>query len=291
MKNIGGQAVIEGVMMKSSDGWSVAVRDPQGIINTKTVKSKKRGFVAKLPFIRGIFALGSALSIGIKALEFSGNVAYQEDRDSKPMSGMTMVITMVIAFLFAVGLFKFLPLLFATLISNYVGSVSSNSLLFNLIDGVFRIFIFFLYIFSIGFWKGMRRIYEYHGAEHKVIYAYEAGEELAVDSAKRYKPYHPRCGTSFLFIVMVISILTFNFIPKDWSFLEKLLWRIILIPFIAGVSYEVLRLSAKMKDNLIMKVIVFPGLMLQRLTVREPDDSQIEVAIAAMKEVISLSEK
>lgn len=291
MKNIGGQAVIEGVMMKSPDGWSVAVRDHRGKINIKTVKSKKRGSFIKLPFIRGIFALGSALSVGIKALEFSGNIAYQEDKDSKPMSAMTMAFTMALAFLLAIGLFKFLPLLFTSLISNYFLSVSNNSLLFNLIDGIFRVLIFFFYIFLIGLWKGMRRIYEYHGAEHKVIYAYEAGEELSVDSAKRYKPYHPRCGTSFLFIVMGVSILTFMLIPKYWSFSEKLLWRIILIPFIAGVSYEVLRLSAKMKDNWIMKAIVFPGLMLQRLTVREPDDSQIEVAIAAMKEVISLSKE
>lgn len=291
MKNIGGQAVIEGVMMKSPNGWAIAVRDPFGVINVKTVKSKKRGFVTKLPFIRGIFALWSALSVGIKALEFSSNIAYQEEKDSKPMSNVTMALTIGFAFLLAIGLFKFLPLFFTTMISNYVWNISSNSLLFNLIDGLFRIFIFFLYIFLIGLWKGMKRIYEYHGAEHKVIYAYEAEQKLSVESAKKYKPYHPRCGTSFLLIVMVISILSFMLIPKDWSFTEKLLWRIVLIPLIAGVSYEVLRLSARMKDNLIMKTIVYPGLMLQRLTVREPDDSQIEVAIAAMKEVLSLGKE
>lgn len=289
MKNIGGQAVIEGVMMKSPDGWSVAVRNPQGEINFKTVKTKKRGVIYKLPFLRGIFSLGIALSVGIKALEFSGSIAYHDGKENKSMSGFAMVLTIIFAFILAIGIFKFLPLFLTTLINNHIFELSSNSFLFNFIDGIIRVVIFFFYILLIGLWKDMKRVYEYHGAEHKVIYAYEAGEELSIENAKRYKPYHPRCGTSFLLIVMCVSILVFMIIPKDWSFLEKFLSRVFLIPFIAGISYEVLRFSAKMKDNFIVQAIVFPGLMLQRLTVREPDDSQIEVAIAAMNEVLNLS--
>jgi uncharacterized protein YqhQ len=291
MKNIGGQAVIEGVMMKSPDLWAVAVRDPHGKINLKTEQIKKRGILSRLPLFRGIFALGSALSIGLKAIEFSGTVAYQHSKEDKPMTKSAMVVTMGLAFILAVGLFKFLPLLFTTLIGIVAKGISDSTFLFNLLDGIFRIMIFFLYVFLIGLWKDMKRIYQYHGAEHKVIHTYEAGEELSVENAKRHKPYHPRCGTSFLLIVMVISIMTFMLIPKDWSFSQKLISRIILIPLIAGISYEILKLSAKMKDNFIMGLLVFPGLFLQRLTVREPDESQIEVALIALKEVLKLTAK
>jgi uncharacterized protein YqhQ len=290
MKNIGGQAVIEGVMMKSPDLWAVAVRDPHGKINLKTEQIKKRGILSRLPLFRGVFALGSALIIGLKAIEFSGTVAYQETKEDKPMTKSAMILTMGLAFVLAIGLFKFLPLLFATLMGYVTKGISDSLFLFNLLDGIFRIMIFFLYVFLIGLWKDMKRIYQYHGAEHKVIYAFEAGEELSVENAKKYRPYHPRCGTSFLLIVMIISIMTFMLIPKDWSFFQKLASRIVLIPLIAGISYEILRLSAKKKDNFIMGLLVLPGLFLQRLTVKEPDESQIEVAIAALKEVLRLSE-
>jgi uncharacterized protein YqhQ len=288
MKNIGGQAVIEGVMMKAPAGWSVAVRNPKGEISLKTVTSKKQGWFFKLPVIRGVLALGSALSIGIKAIEFSGSVAYQENENEKPISALSMSFSIGLAIIFAIGLFKFLPLFLTTLIGDAAKGVSNSSFLFNLIDGLLRVGIFFLYIFAIGFWKEMKRIYQYHGAEHKVIYSYEAGEELTVENAKKHKPYHPRCGTSFLLIVMVISIMIFMLIPKDWSFIEKFISRVILIPVIAGISYEMLRLSAKMKNNPVIGLIVLPGLFLQRMTVKEPDESQIEVAIAAMNEVLKL---
>ncbi len=286
MKNIGGQAVIEGVMMKSPKGWSVAVRCPDGDISLKTVELKKPHPFFKLPVIRGVVGLFQALTIGVKAIEFSGSVAYKEEVKSDSKFGI--IISIVIAFFLAIGLFKFLPLFFTTVIGEAVPEVLSNSLLFNFIDGMLRVGIFLLYVFSIGLWKEMRRIYEYHGAEHKVIYAYEAGEELTLENVNKYKPYHPRCGTSFLLIVMVISILVFLSIPKEWSFAEKLLSRIILIPVIAGVSYEALRFSAKVKNNALMRALISPGLLLQRLTVREPDNSQIEVAVAALKEVLKL---
>lgn len=288
MKNIGGQAVIEGVMMKAPGGWSVAVRGPQGNIALKTVRTKAPAGFLKLPLVRGVIALGQALSIGIKAIEFSGAIAYQEEKGEKPLSPLSMGLSIGTAILLAAALFVVLPLFLTKLTGNVVQSVSTNSLLFNLVDGVIRVAVFLLYVFSIGLWKEMRRIYEYHGAEHKVIYAYEAGEELTVENAKKYKPYHPRCGTSFLLIVMVISILVFSFIPQSWSFLAKALSRLVLIPAIAGISYEILRLSARLKDNPIMGVMVLPGLLLQRLTVREPDNAQIEVALTAMSEVLKL---
>jgi uncharacterized protein YqhQ len=163
-------------------------------------------------------------------------------------------------------------------------------LIFNLVDGVIRVFIFLFYIVSVGLWKEMRRIFEYHGAEHKVIHAYENGKDLTVNDIKVYSPLHPRCGTSFLLIVMVISIFTFSFIPQGWSFIYKFLSRLILIPLIAGISYEFLKLSARMQDNSMMKMMIKPGLLLQRLTTREPDESQIEVAVRALEEVLVLEE-
>ena len=290
MKTVGGQAVIEGVMMKSPAGWSVAVRDPKGEINFKTVRSKKSNPIFKLPFIRGGVALLQAMIVGVKAIEFSGSVAYREgeDKSEKPISTCAIGISIALALIVAIALFKFLPLLIATFVGSIYGGVAKSYLLFNMVDGITRVCIFLLYVYAIGFWKEMKRIFEYHGAEHKVIYAFEAGEECTVENARKYKPYHPRCGTSFLLIVMVISIVTFMFIPQEWSFIEKLVARIFLLPVIAGISFETLKLSAKLKDHPAMGIIVYPGLLLQRMTAHEPDDSQIEVAIAALNEVLKL---
>lgn len=288
MKSIGGQAVIEGVMMKSPFGWTVAVRDPKGEINIKTTPTNKPNKFFKLPIIRGVVALFTALVIGIKAIEFSGSIAYQ-DKDEKPLSPLSIAFSIALALILAIVLFKFLPLFLTTVIGTFHQGISTNSFIFNLIDGILRVGVFLLYIFAVGLWGEMRRIYQYHGAEHKVIYAYEAGEELTIENAKKYKPYHPRCGTSFLLIVMAISILIFILIPQHWTFTEKLLSRILLIPLIAGISYEILRLSAMASDKGICRIIILPGLLLQRMTVREPDNSQLEVAITALKEVLKLS--
>jgi uncharacterized protein YqhQ len=286
-KTIGGQAVIEGVMMKSPEGWSVAVRDPKGVINFKTVRTTKNHPFLRLPLIRGSVALLQALIIGVKAIEFSGNVAFQDDGE-KPLSPWSIALSIGMAIVLAIALFKFLPLAIATLFGSMYESVGTSSLFFNTIDGVVRVFIFFIYIFAIGLWGEMRRIYEYHGAEHKVIYAFEAQEELTVQNARKYKPFHPRCGTSFLLIVMFISIAVFMFIPQSWTFVEKLLARVVMVPLIAGVAYEAQRATARLKDHPVMGFVVWPGMMLQRLTVREPDDAQIEVAIAALQDVLKL---
>ena len=289
MKNIGGQAVIEGVMMKAPKGWTVAVRDQKGAIHLKIETLKRYPAFLKTPILRGVVALYQAFSIGIKALEFSANKVYSES-DEKPMNPLTMASTIGFAVLGAVGLFIFLPLYLTKVTGMALGVVSRSSFMFNAVDGIIRVLIFLFYVFVIGLWKDMRRIFEYHGAEHKVIHAYEAGKALDVENVRAFSPQHPRCGTSFLLIVMVISILLFSFIPQSWQFSGKFLSRLILIPMIAGISYELLRLSARISESPLISILVLPGLMLQKLTTREPDDSQIEVAITAVKEVLKLEE-
>jgi len=286
MKNIGGQAVIEGVMMKSPKGWTVAVRDMKGDIHVKREALSEFPKLLKAPMLRGVAALFHALFLGMKAIEFSASKAY--DEDEKPMTPFTISLTMGFAFLLGIALFVLIPLYATKLIGLVVSPVSGNSFLFNIVDGIIRVLIFVGYVFAIGLWKDMRRIFEYHGAEHKAIHAYESGRELNVENVRPFSPHHPRCGTSFLLIVMVTSIFVFSFIPQSWPFFYKFLSRIILIPLIAGLSYEILKLSAKMKDNPIINFMIMPGLLLQRLTAHNPDDSQIEVAITALKEVLKL---
>jgi len=288
VKNIGGQAVIEGVMMKGRKGWTVAVRGPKGDISVKRESISELPAILKLPVIRGVIALFYALSLGIKAIEFSAGKAYEED--GKSLSPLAIGGTIGVAILLGIALFILFPLYATKLLGALFGSINDSSFIFNVVDGIIRIIVFLGYIVTIGMWKEMRRIFEYHGAEHKVIHAYESGDELTVNNIKDNSPLHPRCGTSFLLIVMIVSIFTFSLIPQDWSFLYKLLSRIVLIPAIAGISFEVLKVSAKQKKNIVMHLLIQPGLLLQRLTTREPDDSQIEVAVRALQEVLSLEE-
>jgi uncharacterized protein YqhQ len=289
MQNIGGQAVIEGVMMKGKRGWTVAVRDPKGEIHVKRERLKELPGIFRIPVFRGFIALFHSLLIGVKAIEFSADKAYEED-EGKPINPYAMVFTILFSILLGIALFILLPLYATKLLGIWAVKVSESSLVFNLVDGVIRIALFLLYVIAIGLWKDMRRIFEYHGAEHKVIHAFENGKNLTLEHIKDNSPLHPRCGTSFLLIVMVISIFTFSFIPQDWIFLYKFLSRIILIPLIAGLSYEILKLTAKMKHNVFMHLLIQPGLFLQRLTTREPDEDQIEVAVRALKEVLTLEE-
>jgi len=287
METIGGQAVIEGVMMKSRKGWTVAVRGPKGDIFVKREYIKEIPTMLRLPLMRGVMALYYALSIGIKAIEFSARKAYEEE-EGKSSSPFAIGATIVLAILLGIGLFIFLPLYATKVLGMVFPSVSQSSLLFNLVDGIIRIVLFLAYLALIGMWKEMRRIFEYHGAEHKVIYAYESKKGLTINKIKDYSPHHPRCGTSFLLIVMVVSIFTFSFIPQEWSYTSKFLSRLVLIPLIAGLSFEFLKLSSRMKHNPLMNLIIQPGLFLQRLTTREPDDSQIEVALRALEELLAL---
>lgn len=285
MKYIGGQAVIEGVMMKGRKSWSVAVRSPKGDIRVKTERLAELPKIVRFPLVRGCIALFHSLFIGIKAIEFSASAAYEEG-EGKTLSSWSIALTIALAVALGIALFILLPLYATKLIGIFFESVTRNSLVFNFVDGVIRVLIFLAYIVSVGTWREMRRIFEYHGAEHKVIHAYENGGNLSVSHIKTHSPLHPRCGTSFLLIVMIISILVFSLIPQEWPFLSKFLSRLILIPLIAGISYEMLRLSARMRHNALMSLFIQPGLLLQRLTTREPDEAQIEVAVRALEEVL-----
>jgi uncharacterized protein YqhQ len=279
--NVGGQAVIEGVMMRSPNYWAVAVRKPDGGIEVKDDKldmlSETNKF-AKLPIIRGVIMLVSALVLGIKALNFSANVAYDEEEE---MSNWAIYGTISFAFLIAIAVFFVLPL-FLTNLFHF-----KSYLLFNIVDGIIRIGFFLIYIYAISLMSDIKRIFQYHGAEHKVIYNYENDDNLSVESAKKYTTLHPRCGTSFLIIVLLISILIFSAVPKSSPFYIKVLSRIVFIPLIAGLSYEALKLSAKYKDNFLVKLFVLPGLWLQKITTKEPDELQIEVALEALKTVLN----
>jgi uncharacterized protein YqhQ len=285
--NIGGQAVIEGVLMRAPRSMAIAVRRPDGEIVVKrdrvTPLSEKLPLV-KLPLIRGAVALFSSLVIGMKALSFSANEAISEGEKKDEMSPLAMGGTIAVALLFGILLFFILPLFLTKLLVPYIGD---SNIVFNLVDGVIRVFVFLLYVYSISRMSDIQRVFQYHGAEHKSIFAFEAGNALTVENVQRFSRLHPRCGTSFLLIVMLVSIVVFSLIPKLWPFYLKAGARIVLLPLIAGVSYEVLKWSARHEKSTLVRMLIAPGLVLQRLTTREPDDSQIEVAIRSMEEALA----
>jgi len=293
--NIGGQAVIEGVMMRAPRSVAIAVRRPSGEIVVKrdmVVPLTERFPLVKLPIVRGAVALFSSLFTGIKALNFSANEALAEeegDGKKEELSSWAMAGTMAVAFGFGILLFFILPL-YATKLLTQLALISDNNIVFNLVDGVIRVVVFLLYIWSISRMKDIQRVFQYHGAEHKSIFAFEAGAELTVANVRGYSRLHPRCGTSFLLIVMLVSILIFSLIPKLWPFYMKAVSRIVLLPLIAGVSYEFLKWSAKNDHSPFVKMVIAPGLALQRLTTREPDDSQLEVAIRSMQEALEVND-
>lgn len=291
--NIGGQAVIEGVMMRAPRSMAIAVRRASGEIVVKrdmVVPLSERFPVVKLPIVRGAVALFSSLITGIKALNFSANEAMveEEGEGGKEELSWAMAGTMAIAFGFGILLFFILPL-YATKLLTQLAIISDNNIVFNLVDGVIRVAVFLLYIWSISRMKDIQRVFQYHGAEHKSIFAFEAGDELTVANVRGYSRLHPRCGTSFLLIVMLVSIVIFSLIPKLWPFYMKAGARVILLPLIAGVSYEFLKWSARNDHSPLVKLIIAPGLALQRLTTREPDDSQLEVAIRSMQEALEMN--
>ncbi len=293
--NIGGQAVLEGVMMRSPRAFTVAVRKggrPQGEIAVYKQELKPLGDrfpLLKKKIIRGSAALFEAMWLGIRALNFSANEALEAvDGKKEEISPWVMAGTMALALAFALGLFLALPLVLTNFVGMQFDLVNRNSILFNLTDGVFRVSLFLGYVSGISFMKDIRRVFEYHGAEHKTIAAFEAGMELTVENARPYSRIHPRCGTSFLLIVIVLSIVLFTLIPGSWPLWAKALSRVVLLPLIAGLGYEFLKYSAKHSDNRFIKALMQPGLMLQRLTTREPSDDQLEVAIRAMNEALAM---
>jgi uncharacterized protein YqhQ len=287
--NIGGQAVIEGVMMRAPRSMAIAVRRPDGeiVVQKKEVIPLSERFpLVKLPIVRGAAALFSSLITGIKALNFSANEALAEGEDKEELSSWAMAGTMAVAFGFGILLFFILPLYLTKLLTPVIGN---SNIVFNLVDGVIRVAVFLIYIIVISRMNDIQRVFQYHGAEHKSIFAFEAGDELTVANVRKYSCLHPRCGTSFLLIVMLVSIVIFSLIPKLWPFYLKAGSRIVLLPLIAGVSYEFLKWTAKNDQSALVKLIIAPGLALQRLTTREPDDSQLEVAIRSMEEALEVN--
>lgn len=284
--NIGGQAVIEGVLMRAPRSMAIAVRRPDGEIIVKrdtVIPLSERFPLVKLPLVRGAVALFTSLVIGMKALSFSANEAISEGDEKAEMSSFAMGGTIAVALLFGILLFFILPLFLTKLLVPYIGG---SNIVFNLVDGFIRVVVFLIYVYSISRMSDIQRVFEYHGAEHKSIFAFEAGISLTVENVKRFSRLHPRCGTSFLLIVMLVSIVVFSLIPKLWPFYLKAGSRIVLLPVIAGLSYELLKLSAKHEKSRLVRMLIAPGLALQRLTTREPDDSQLEVAIRSLEEAL-----
>ena len=297
MANVGGQAVLEGVMMRGPANWSVAVRTPHGTIEhvSRRIESgMARHRVLRLPVIRGVMALGESLAIGFRALAISANYAAQEAKEAeelgepepeaeKELSRGAMIFAFAIAIGFAVALFKVTPGLLTELLP------ISNGSYFVVVEGLIRVSIFVLYLALISLLPDLRRVFQYHAAEHKAINAYEAGEELEPEIVQRYSLIHPRCGTAFLLWVMVIAVFVFAFFGRPvWYWL--IVTRILLLPVIAGLAYELIRFAGKHTDNRLLMAVLAPGLWLQRLTTREPSLDQLEVSIRALREVLDLEE-
>ena len=277
--NVGGQAIIEGVMMRSPWKISIAVRKPNGTIVTdikeKPILSKTNKFFA-LPIIRGVVNMVDSLIIGLKALSLSATLAMDEEEEK--LSAFDLSIAMLLAFGLFVGLFIALPTFLTSRIDHYIHS----TILYNIIEGLIRITIFLLYLYIISRMKDIKRIFEYHGAEHKTIFAFENGQELTLENIRKYTTHHPRCGTNWLMIVMIISIFIFSFLGRP-GIITRFISRIALIPVVAGLAYEAIRLLSKYQDRGLANILALPGLLLQRITTQEPDDSQLEVAVAALK--------
>jgi uncharacterized protein YqhQ len=288
MTTVGGQAVLEGVMMRSPSNWAVAVRKPDGDIAQvhQPIKSPMaRHRIWRLPVIRGVVALGESLAIGFRALAISANYAAQEEGEdgeavSAELTRGQLIFAFAIAIGFAVLLFKVSP----ALITDWIGIEAGW---FVIVEGLIRVTIFVLYLSLISLFPDLRRVFQYHAAEHKAINAYEAGEELEPEKVQKYSLIHPRCGTAFLLWVMVIAIFVFAFFGRPhWYWL--IATRILLLPVIAGLAYELIRFAGKHQRNRILMTLLAPGLWLQRLTTRQPSLDQIEVSIRALKEVLAL---
>ncbi|MBM6985212.1 MAG: DUF1385 domain-containing protein [Acidaminococcaceae bacterium] len=284
--NIGGQAVIEGVMMRGPEDVAVAVRKADGSIDVDVhpVNSiQDRHPILKKPLIRGMVVLVESLVMGMKALSYSAQVSGEEDEE---MDDKDMALTIVVSVLLAVGLFIAIP----TWSMRFLQHWTTNAVTLNLAEGCLRMAIFLAYIAVISSMKDIQRVFQYHGAEHKTIFAYEAGLPLTVENVRKFPRLHPRCGTNFLMIVMCISIFVFAFL--GWpNLLERILSRILLMPVVAGVSYEIIRFAGRHNDNPLIHKLILPGLLLQKLTTREPADEMIEVAIASVKAVVPVDGK
>jgi uncharacterized protein YqhQ len=306
---VGGQAVLEGVMMRSPHAWGIAVRKPSGEIVTHSEPLERPSEQHKWmgwPVVRGVMTLGHAMTLGFRALKFSANAALEEitsspnngtdsrgddDQGNKKkfeITGWMAGVNMAFSIAFFIFMYKYLPLLAATELKK-VNPVFGQQFLFNLVDGLIRIAMFLLFVWGVSLWKDIRRVYEYHGAEHKTVFAFENGDPLNTAAVQKYSTYHPRCGTSFLMTVMIISMVVYMFIPVT-TFWARFAERIILLPLIAGVSYEIIRFAAKHRGSL-FALMTAPGLWLQRITTQAPDDSEVECAIVALDEAMKLEKQ
>ncbi|MCF8008521.1 MAG: DUF1385 domain-containing protein [Halanaerobiales bacterium] len=282
----GGQAVIEGVMMKGLNKLAVAVRKPDDsiVVQKKNIKplSQKFKFFG-WPFIRGVVALFSSLILGMKSLSFAANQVTEEDEELSPLE---MGLTILVSFGLAILLFVVLPAGIIALIQRYI----SYNVVLNFIEGLIKVSAFLLYIILISRLEDIKRVFMYHGAEHKVIHNYESGKVLSIDNAREFTTLHARCGTNFLFIVIILSILFFSFFGRP-PFFQRILYHLMLLPVIAGTSYEVIKLAGDEEVNPVIKLLATPGLWLQKLTTNEPDDKMLEVAITALKNVLPEDER
>jgi uncharacterized protein YqhQ len=273
---------------------AIAVRKPGGEIVIKKEGLdffSEKSFWFKVPLIRGVIALISALSLGIRALHFSANQSLPEEEGQKEISSWAMGLTFALALSFGIFLFFLAPLFLTKGLKGFIPILSTSGWLFNLTDGLIRLTFFLAYIRAITFLKEIERVFQYHGAEHKSIFAYEAGEPLNVEGVKKFGYLHPRCGTNFLLIVMVVSLFVFALIPHHLPFGYKVASRVVFIPFIAGLSYEIIRFADRKRNRKAVRCLIQPGLWLQRLTAREPTEPQIEVALAALQEVLEMEKR
>jgi uncharacterized protein YqhQ len=299
---VGGQAVMEGVMMRAPHSYCVAVRRPDGVMVTTEeplARVSEKYPIFKYPVFRGVGTLGQAMRLGVKALRFSADVAMQteaekegkspdETRKSGEIPAWVMTLNLVLSFAFFIALYKFVPLLLTTQLQRFFPEIG-NRIVFNLVDGVIRMAIFVAFMWLISLWPDIRRVFEYHGAEHRVVFNFESGQPITVENAQRFVTWHPRCGTSFLLVVMLVSIAVYALIPVD-TFWAKMLVRVLALPLIAGLSYEMVRFAAKHRGGL-LATLTAPGLWLQRITTQPPTDEQTAVAIRALDGAMELEKK
>lgn len=282
---VGGQAVIEGVMMRAPSAWAVAVRIPDGgieAISRDLPRLSSRSRWARIPLIRGVLVLGESLTLGFKALAWSGQRSTGEEEE--PVTTGQMVTSMTLAAVFFIAIFVIVPLLVARW-----GGLDASSIGFHLVEALIRIGMLVGYIWLIGRWDEIGRVFAYHGAEHMTIHAYEAGDPLDIAHITTYRPEHPRCGTSFLLIVMLTAVIVFSLVGSlPWYWL--IVSRIVLIPLVGGISYEILKLGGSHADRLLGRWLTSPGLWLQHLTTRVPDESMIEVAVVALLHALTEDE-
>ncbi|HEY1272880.1 MAG TPA: DUF1385 domain-containing protein, partial [Terriglobales bacterium] len=287
---------LEGVMMRSPHAWGIAVRKPTGEITTHSEPLERLSEKHKWmgwPVVRGVMTLGHAMTLGFRALRFSANVVLDQvpvnDKGKKlEISGWLAAVNVIISVGFFIFMYKFLPLVAATELKR-VSPIFGERIVFNLVDGAIRIGLFLLFIWATSLLKDIRRVYQYHGAEHKTVFAFEAHDPLQTEAVQKYSTFHPRCGTSFLMTVMIISILVYTVVPAV-TFWGRFASRIALLPLIAGLSYEVIRFAAKHRGSL-FALMTAPGLWLQRITTQPPADDQVQCAITALDEAMALEQQ